>query len=223
MPLTILSDWDFLNSHVQSDITDTSDFISAESSILCAGPSKLAHTDGDYTGVLAPIGVVQNAQVTQNKQVQQLFEIGSRRPFFIPGRTLIQVGISRVLFDGPSLMRAVYDYDQSTEVTNDDTDDVIAPVEPYDPDGGESGAFYINLASEFFNRPLGLGFIIRDSRDNAYGGFYLEECYIQTHSMTLAGQQTVLLENVGIRASNLVPFSGVKYTPPANVGGGQQA
>lgn len=213
MGLTLLGGWDFLNEHVQT-ITDTSDFISAESSVLCAGPSKLEFTNGDYNGMLVPIGVVQNAQVTQNKQIQQLFEIGSRKPFFIPGRTLIQVGISRVLFDGPSLMRAVYDYDTTTVVSNDDAADVVDPVHPYDPDGGESGAFYINLASEFFNRPIGLGFIIRDSRDNAYGGFYLEECYIQTHSMTLAGQQTVLLENVGIRASALIPFAGVAHVPP---------
>ncbi len=214
MALTLLSDWDFLNSHVQQ-IDDNSDFISSESSVLCAGPAKIRDTNGNYNGVLAPIGVVQNAQVTQNKQVQQLFEIGSRKPFFIPGRTLIQVGISRVLFDGPSLMRALYDYDDldDSETPNDRPDvDVVPPTDPYEEDS--SGAFYINLASEFFNRPMGLGFIITDSRKGTYGGFYLEDCYIQTHSMTLAGQQTVLLENVGVRASTLVPIEGAAYAPP---------
>lgn len=195
--LNVLGDWNFLKGNVQ-DVEDTSDFLSAESTVICAGPPTL----GSDIQQVVPVGLVQNAQITQNKQIQQLFEIGSRKPFFIPGRTLIQLGMSRVLFDGASLMRALYEI--SANSTDNYAADEVTPTEPYT--ATESGQFYINLASEFFNRPLGLAFILHDGQNEKYGGFYLEDCYVQTHGMSLASQQTVLLENVGIRASTLVPL-----------------
>ena len=197
--VNVLGDWNFLDGNVQK-IDDGSDFLSAESTVICAGPPDL----GASIQSVRPVGLVQNAQITQNKQIQQLFEIGSRKPFFIPGRTLIQLGMSRVLFDGASLMRALYEHDELPGVTDNYNADVIPPAEPYGP--ATSSDFYMNLASEFFNRPLGLAFILHDGQNQKYGGFYLENCYIQTHGMSMAGQQTVLLENVGIRASNLVPL-----------------
>jgi len=198
--VNVLGDWNFLDGNVQ-DISDGSDFLSAESTVICAGPAILRD---DKIQDVRPVGLVQNAQITQNKQIQQLFEIGSREPFFIPGRTLIQLGMSRVLFDGASLMRALYEVSIDESTDNYSQDDNVSPTEPYGPT--RSGAFYMNLASEFFNRPLGLAFILHDGQNKKYGGFYLEKCYIQTHGMSMAGQQTVLLENVGIRASTLIPL-----------------
>jgi len=199
--VNLLDGWNFLDGNVQ-EIEDGSDFLSAESTVICAGPPKL---DESAVQDVRPVGLVQNAQITQNKQIQQLFEIGSREPFFIPGRTLIQMGMSRVLFDGASLMRALYEVTVDAATDNFDTNDIVPPAQPYD--STSSGAFYMNLASEFFNRPLGLAFIFHDGQDQKYGGFYLEKCYIQTHGMSMAGQQTVLLENVGLRASKLIPLN----------------
>jgi len=198
--------WDFANSNVQP-ITDMGDFLSSESVVVFSGPA----TYSDNTNLI-PVGLVQNVQVSQNKQMQQLFEIGSRQPFFVPGRTIVQVGISRVLFDGPSLMRALYTKGDDTAVTFNgseiasDAAQAELPTAPYGNTPATDGNFFINLASKFFNAPTGLGFMLHDMENDAYGGFYLENCYFQTHSFSLAGQQTVLLENVGIRAGRIVPL-----------------
>ncbi len=204
-------DWDFANSNVQN-ITDMGDFLSSESVVVFSGPATYSTNDN-----LIPVGLVQNVQVSQNKQMQQLFEIGSRQPFFIPGRTIVQVGISRVLFDGPSLMRALYTKGAAgAETYNGATIDSSAsqaelPTSPFTPTDAAidsaDGEFFINLASKFFNAPTGLGFMLHDMDNEPYGGFYLENCYFQTHSFSLAGQQTVLLENVGIRAGRIVPLT----------------
>lgn len=243
-------DWryQFLKNNVQpyATYTNSNDFLSSESVVLASGPPRISQT---MPLELVPIGLVQNVQVSQQKQIQQLFEIGSRKPFFVPGRTLVSAGMSRILFDGPSLMYAMY---LQTAVNN------ISPVQPvgfqdwshlvgkndadaptlpdcriggakYDAAGrvsndftpanaplfkdrtrldGEAvpGYFFINLASTFFNRAHGLGFLIYDMEQDAYGGFYLEDCYIQTHAFNVAAQQTVLVENVSVRASSLVPI-----------------
>lgn len=198
--------WDFANSNVQN-ITDMGDFLSSESVVVFSGPPSYQ----DNTN-LVPIGLVQNVQVSQNKQMQQLFEIGSRQPFFVPGRTIVQVGISRVLFDGPSLMRALYTKGDAAaqtyngaEIASDATQAEL-PSAPFGNAPTTDGEFFINLASKFFNAPTGLGFMLHDMDNEPYGGFYLENCYFQTHSFSLAGQQTVLLENVGIRAGRIVPL-----------------
>ena len=37
-----------------------------------------------------------------------------------------------------------------------------------------------------------------------YGGVFLEECFVQAHQFSVASQQTVLLENVSLRAARVV-------------------
>lgn len=216
-----LQDWQekFTSEHAQSLDTSAGDFLSSESVVLLSGPPKLE--DGYSANELIPIGLVQNTQVTQAKQIQQLFEIGSRLPFFIPGRTTVQVSMARVLFDGPSLMLALYASSDGTNVNVPEIgamDDALGkPALPYE--GGSIGTlaagfddtinaeFFINLASEFFNKPLGLGFVLYDMQREAYGGFYLEECYIQNHRFSVSSQQTVLMEDVGIRCTALRPIA----------------
>lgn len=224
--ITSLSEWKdrFLSEHVQAQELTGNDFLSSETVVLVSGPPKLGLLDV-MPANLVPIGLVQNAQVQQQKQIQQLYEIGSRQPFFIPGRTFITAGISRILFDGPSLMYAMsmrqivgdtlYTAGYTTSGDRKSTEHPTLPP-PGDGDPAEvlsyfsagtanPGYFFSNLSSSFFNIPLGLGFMLYDGDRQSYGGFYLEQCYIQTHTFTLAANQTVLMENVSLRAANLRP------------------
>lgn len=215
----------FTSEHAQPLDTVAGDFLSSESVVLLSGPPKL--DSGNPPSNLIPIGLIQNVQVTQAKQIQQLFEIGSRLPFFIPGRTTVQVGMARVLFDGPSLMEALYVYNEGgvelyVPAIGEGQTALSNPGEPFNSAGEDpvqigtttggfettnNAEFFINLASEFFNKPLGLGCIMYDMQQQAYGGFYLEECYIQSHRFSASAQQTVLMEDVGIRCTALRPIS----------------
>lgn len=80
-------------------------FLSGESALVVSGPPEF---DNEQPADLIPVGLVQNAQVSQNKQLNQLYEIGGRDPFFIPGRVQTRASLSRILFDGPSLFYALY-------------------------------------------------------------------------------------------------------------------
>lgn len=205
--IEVLGGWSFLTGNVQTLTGADGDFLSSESAVLCAGPADLPSS---IVTTVVPIGLVQNVQVTQNKQIQQLFEVGSREPFFIPGRTETQIGISRALFDGPSLLKMLYKDNASTDntgVRGFDAGDEQKPGDPYTnvADTGTAKMF-INLASEFFNRQLGLCFIFHDMTNEKYGGFYVENCLVQSHGISMASQQTVLLENLGIRGGVIVPI-----------------
>lgn len=221
-----LSEWrqTFLESYVQPDDTTTSsNFLSGESAVLVSGPATL---DGGIgaTGLI-PIGLVQNAQVSQGKQIQQLFEIGSKKPFFVPGRTQISGSMARILFDGASLFYALYKatdgntatVPQPSEFSSGATDEVKNPTSPYPDDGtvnetGDNttstpGKFWSNLRSEIFNKPLGLGIILFDMEGDPYGGMYLEQTYIRSHNMSISAQQTILLESVSFVTSQIRPLS----------------
>jgi hypothetical protein len=222
-----LQEWieKFTSEHAQPLDTTAGDFLSSESVVLLSGPPKL--DNGNPPTNLIPIGLVQNVQVTQAKQIQQLYEIGSRKPFFVPGRTTVQVGIARVLFDGPSLMQALYVYNEGDSnllipAINENLSALANPGEPFNEAGEDpvvvgnlaggfdttnTTGFFINLASEFFNLPLGLGAVLYDMQQQAYGGFYMEECYIQSHRFSASAQQTVLMEDVGIRCTAIRPIS----------------
>lgn len=200
-----VQDWDFTEKHVEEDIIggpgeQNQNYISSESIILCAAPPEIK---GDSTTALAedlyPIGVLESAAVVQNKQIQQLFEIGSRRPYFIPGRTRIQVGLSRVIFNGNSLMAKVY---ESSELAGDS-------YTPNDSPGYvgniEDNHFYFNLASSFFNKPFGLVMIISDTDKDVAAMIYLENCMIQSHNMNIGANQTIVMENVNIICDGIQP------------------
>jgi hypothetical protein len=151
-------------------------FVSAESVIVAAGKSAW---DANNLQDMIPIGLVENANIQQNKALQQLFEIGSRRPFFVPGRHQIQAAMSRVIFNGPSLMKALY-YLVGEDTVSGDTQalgginaDDLPGYGNFDQGTNVSEAsdpLWINLASEMFNHPFGLAFLLKNMEGGTYGG-----------------------------------------------------
>ena len=198
-----LSDGLFKTEHVNPRVPATAgDFVSAESVILAAKKGGSGDADGlADLGSYIPLGLVESVTVTQNKNIQQIFEIGSRLPYFIPGRTIIQGGISRILIDGNSLMKVVY--------PGLGAEDGQLPGGVFiadDNDTDVENAFYINLADDFFHQSLDLAFILADKDGNATGGFIMQNCLITSHQLSIGAQQTVILENMGLRCEKIHPL-----------------
>ena len=105
MAVTAFSNWDFHNLHVQQELNG-GQFISAESTLVAAGPPRQAQAaQGD---VIFPIGLLETAGIQQSKQLQRVFEIGSSRSYFIPGRVIGSLTLGRTFYFGPSLLRVLY-------------------------------------------------------------------------------------------------------------------
>jgi len=187
---------------------------------MSAGPPRLSSIGGMTMGGYAqqlddlvyPIGIIQNFNLGQNKNFSRIFELGSDRSYFIPGRTVGQVGLSRIHYHGPSLLRLVYAYYQDLmppttvrwvwpnlgAVMMPNPHDVI--VSP----GYEN--VFLNLASDLFNQPVGLAFFLRDSNLQTMGAFYLEHCVVPTHTWATDAMGTIIQESVGIQYELLVPI-----------------
>ena len=185
--------WDWSNEHVQTEVKNGEN-VSSISTIILAGPSRLKMiasetTDGVFgsTNSLVPIGTVQNISITSSRQVMRMFEIGSLRAYQIPGRISYQLTMSRIMFHGPSLLRALYSLAPARLVERFGTplnidpdargngvtelaeysalypDDAVKGVPGYGGMGGDDNRdFWVNLASEIFQTPVGLAMIMKD-------------------------------------------------------------
>lgn len=234
MSTTDFSNWDFSNYHVQQELKG-GQFVSAETSLIASGPPELGGT-GPYSSVpvgnvgsVYPIGLIENAGISQSKQLQKIFEIGSSRSYFIPGRVVGSVSIGRMFYYGPSLLKVLYAY-----YYNDANNIEIGTQPPGTmmalPDGSEAldpaarlldtgsttyhqlrqspgeDHFYINLASDMFNQGFGLAFYFKDANFNSVGAFYLENTYVQGHQFSVSSGSVLVMEGASAQYDRIVPI-----------------
>lgn len=227
MAKTDFLSWDWASQHVQVEL-ENGEYVSAESTLILVGPPTLSMIQGKEFSVtsLFPMGLIQNIQIAQNRQVARLFEIGSKRSYFVPGRLFANFQLNRILFYGPSLLRLLYALAPSgqekgsgvpfssapvgstvkaglnKEIKNDKYTKLFPPQYSLAPGKGaasnEQGNrdFWINLASDVFNVPMGLCLLFKDARQRAYGAFYMENCMIEAHSLGVDSNNVVLAEGV---------------------------
>jgi len=236
MATTSYSNWDFHNYHVQQDLKG-GQFVSAESTLVAAGPPNLdAATDGSGSnsgdGVVYPIGMLESVGIQQNKQLQRIFEIGSTRSYFVPGRTIGSVSIGRTFYYGPSLMRVLYAYYRNKVGTNNSKFDVgesgdatitidgqvvpnpafpllntttVESLHGIQRAPGED-YFWIDLASDVFAQPTGLAIYFKDANSTSVGALYCEESYIQGHQMTVSSGSVLIMEGVSMQYDRIRPI-----------------
>ena len=219
------SGWNPLNHYVQNGMVDGK-FVSGGLTLIAAGPPRLSQL-GTGTGglgmaasagdsdVVYPIGVTQNINHSQNKTFMRIWELGSERSYFIGGRTVGQLALSRVYYHGASLLRVLYAY--YTDVGSGGA--VVVPwmfpnqgaynmANPHDvivPPGYEN--LFLNLASDLFNQPIGLLIYMRDSNLNTVGAVYLEACYAPNHTWATDAQGTIVQETVAIQYERVIPVN----------------
>ena len=236
-----LGDWDFNNFHVQAGLTGGK-FIGAHSTLIAAAPPKLSMAGVVGTGgvpqddlldqfsvnsgrgasskrssssVFAwPIGVCENVGIGQNKQLTRLFEIGSRRSYFIVGRNIVNLSLARTMYDGPNLLRALYAY-WPTELLPTAGNSVAQLLstqglkEKFKTVQRQPGYadFFINLDSDLFDNPFGLFMMFFDSLKDPYGALFVEDCHIQNHQFGVSSQANLVGEGVTVQGDQLLPVN----------------
>lgn len=229
MGTTSYNNWDFYNFHVQDDLT-SGQFVSAESTLIAAGPPSISQTSGNgTTGGIYPIGLLESFGLQQSKQLQRIFEIGSTRSYFIPGRAIGSISIGRTFYFGPSLLRVLYAYYRNN--TNDINIGTKAAGSKVVVDGNslpdpqatlldtvEMGKlhklrrtpgedyFFIEMASDLFAQPTGIAVYFKDANSVSVGAMYLEYTYIQGHQMSVSSGSVLIMEGVSAQYDRIVPI-----------------
>jgi hypothetical protein len=224
--------WDFRNNFVQSNVDPAGSFVRGASILLAAGPPSLSQASstfesgssggGAYGGVLTvdgsalagayPIGLLDNVGIGQNKGLQQIFEIGSDRRYFIPGRTISQISMSRVMFDGPSIMKVLFHHYFPAK---DSFNNPAQLVKTGSADGNEEviknlpgfDQTFLNLGSELFNRPIGLLMLFHNTKDEGVAAVYLEYCFLRAHQFNISASSTLVAESIQADFDRMVPIN----------------
>jgi hypothetical protein len=208
------------------------DFVSGAFTIIAAGPPRLANIGGasalagalgastsaeqSNTGanqIVFPLGIVQNFSLSQTRNFQRIWEIGSERSYFIAGRNMGQIGLGRVYYHGPSLLRVLYAYyaDMLGDVVvwplfpNVGSQSMANPHDVVIPPGYKN--IYLNLASDLFAQPVGLLLLLRDVNLNTLGALYFEACYVPNHTWGVDSQGVIIQEQSGIQYERALPVN----------------
>jgi len=220
---TAIDKWNYEEFHVQREL-ETNDFVNAASTLIAAGPPTLAKagdsrlSDGaaldpatltEVASFAYPIGVLENAAIAQNKQLQRMFEIGSKRSYFITGRNVGSVTLARTLFHGPNILRVLYAY-YPADLINNTVSDLLSTQAP--PSATEIrnnpgyADFFMNLDSDLFDHPIGLMFLFQDQLQDNYGAIYLENAYINAHQLNISSTSVLLAEGATMQFDRAVPI-----------------
>jgi len=195
-----LAEWNRFDGLVDGTLPEEyiNKFVTGETCLVVVGKPVLSmNTD---IGDLVLLGGGQAIQVNQQKRSEFIWEMGSRRGVIVPGRAVGSLTLSKMQIHGPSLMKAMYGYL---------TDDEIAALK--DKPGPENGDFWLNLCSDVFDRPTGIGLMMRDLQNEQYSSFFFENLYIGGHQFATGAQTVVLGESVQTR------FEAIKALPIAGI------
>jgi hypothetical protein len=186
-------DWDFNKAWVNFDSPNEFDrrFINSSTTLVCVGnPVFSENTDLDS---IKTCGLVQTFGLRQGKQVGRIFELGSRGNFLVPGRGAGSLVLSRVIFNGPSLMGSLY-----PNVTEEEISAMFRKP-------GYNQQCY-NLMSELYDRATGLFFIMHDPLNRLVAGQFFEVCYLNSQGVNVSSTANILAENVGLHYQDMIPI-----------------
>jgi len=190
--------WKFQESYVER-IMDNAAYTAAhpDDTLVLAGPARRNAVSQGGATMLA-IGMLQTVNFTQSKPTQPMMAIGSGRSFYVSGKAQTQWTMGRLFVNGRNLLRVLYH------------NAVAGGVDPAQFDDAATDSFntqyFINLDSELFLVPMGLGSVFRDKTHGYVGGFYAELCMITSYAVGWAAGQNLILENVSGLADRLLPF-----------------
>lgn len=218
--MSTITNWKPYTQKIDNSALKEGLFASGAMTMVAAGPPRLAAIGGSAVAAAGasnwalPIGLVQNFNMSHNRQFARFWELGSERSYFISGRTVAQVGFGRVFYNGPSLLRMMYSF------YNDALPPTLVPTFGIDPTIPANVAnqhnvkippgfenIYLNLASDLFSQPCGLLVYMKDSNENTLGAVYLEETYIPSHSIATDAQGVVIQEQVSLQPERVVPVA----------------
>jgi len=208
MPLGItrnLESWRFQDQYVER-VMDNAAYTSAhpDDTLVLAGPARVdtvdtANTTGTSIQSLLAIGMLQNVQFSQQKNTTPVQAIGSGRSFFVSGKAQGQGSMQRLFVNGRNLLRVLYHNARAKAIPLEQLDDkpVARSVQEQ---------YYINLDSELYLIPFGLGTVFRTKAHDFVGGFYAELTMISQYTVSFQAGANMIAEQVVFMFDRLMPF-----------------
>lgn len=210
MPATtnngFVSQWDFSNKHVDTNLDPSKDLISSARCLIYAKPSSFGTQDNSAAVKFYRIGLVQDYGFTENRYLSRIFEIGSDVPYVVPGRTEGSLNLSRIMLFGSDLVNALYYSSQNNGITNDELYNTNTEAI-----NGAEGSERIIRSINDIDKPIDLliTFFKPTGTANAesvtrYSRVF-QQCMISARSENVTANQIIVGENVSIMYAKMGP------------------
>lgn len=177
-----INTWEYKEKNVDESINQN-DFLSASRVIIYAAPGIGRSRDNSYAN-FKKIGLIQGYNWGEQKQIDQIFELGSEVSYLIPGRTAGQISLSRILLNGHDLLNVLYG------TSSADSNDWIKSLKDIDKPLNLLFASYGNVNSS-------------DTAQMVYSRVF-QGCHITSRNESIAAGQTVVAENVNIMYTQII-------------------
>ena len=200
-----LGTWKFQKHHVERMLDNaTYDAVHPDDTLLLAGPARKG-VAGAVPAASTPLtymalGMFQSFSMQTQAPVMPLMGIGSGRSFFLRGKSQSSWNLQRVMINGRNLLRALYH--NATEVSGLDPSAFDDPASL-----SRNSQFFINLDSELYYIPFGLGVLMRTKSRTFVAGCYLELCMINSYGTQIQAGQNMVAEQVAGACDRIMPFT----------------
>lgn len=206
-----MAQWDFKHKTVQQyDNPESSGQLGSKAVLISFGPPVYS-----ASAKFLVCGFVQNLNMNQQKQIQELFEIGSERRYFVEGVTRNNLSVSRALFSGPSLLKLIGGGILNQSLQSSDLSGINSDI--FEGESRNAAAadfdknFWINLGSDLFRNPLGILLQFKEfygnGKSQTYGAVYLGNAKINAHSLAMQSQMWLMQESIQVIFENTIPLS----------------
>ena len=192
----------FRNKHVSS--AETTEFVSSYRTVIYARPAGKKEngattldnleSGSDITQTQAKefraIGVVQAYNWNEQRNIDYIFELGSDIPYLVPGRTIGQISLQRVMLNGQDVVNALYNEGADGSITG----------------GGNNGGSVPLSSIKDITIPFDLLFVAfatNGSGKTKYSRVF-KNCQIESRSESINAGAIVLAESVSIRYETIV-------------------
>ena len=187
--------------------------------------------DATSPGFAIPLGVVSDIGLQQQRQINKIYEIGSKLSYTVSARTSISLSITRVLYHGPNILRMLYAYYpekllggtgnglrdmaklDDTRIQEIAMNGEFASRLPKINDAVGNDNMFLNAASDLFSQPLGLVMYIKDNTHADVAAIFIEDCNLVAHQFGISQNSVVIAEGVQLTADRIRPLKvNVKST-----------
>lgn len=220
-----VGNWNWRENFVQLDenLATPGLFIAAESTLIGFGPATATAAFD-----IVKVGLTPNISISQQIPQQRLPEIGSVRVHILNGVPIGGGSMSRLVYNGPSLMRYAYG-----NLYDDNGNPTALALTGMMTGSGAAQSYTVNAWENIMNNPdkimqgdnntnlwlsawdvrlkmpFGLCMYFQDVAGNAVGGVYAEGAKINNHNLSQSAGQLIMVESIGFAFDRLIPVRGV--------------
>lgn len=189
------SSWEenFRNKHVDTELQST-EFLSSYRTVIYSRPAsdetkqQVGSIGSAEASQFKAIGVVTAWSFAESRNIDRIFELGSDIPYLVPGYTMGQISLQRVMLNGSDVVNALYQGEQANSAnTKQKNNTSMGSIKD-------------------ITFPIDILFVAFSTNGNGSAKYskVFKNCQISSRSESVTAGQVIIAENVQIEYETIV-------------------